>query len=105
MQLYNNDTSLVNTKPFLAYGLSNTGTQIGVRGGLVTLPLEGRTAQLAKLGLPAPNDKAPVVPGSDPAKVEEDDLLLPAVNCGLLNLLRLTGCGLIGRILGLCEYT
>jgi ABC-type phosphate transport system substrate-binding protein len=107
MQLYNNDTSLVNTKPFLAYGLSNTGTQIGIRAGLVTLPLEGRTAQLAKLGLPAPNDKAPVVPGSDPTKFEEDDLLLPAVNCGLLklNLFCLTGCGLIGRILGLCEYT
>jgi ABC-type phosphate transport system substrate-binding protein len=106
MQLYNNDTSLANTKPFIAFALSNSGTQVGDRTGVVTIPLERRTAELAKLGLPAPNDKAPVLPGPAPTSFNEDDLVLPAVNCGLLklNLFCLTGCGLIGRILGLCKY-
>jgi ABC-type phosphate transport system substrate-binding protein len=60
MQLLNNNASLANTKPYIAYGLSNTGTQLGDQASIVTLPLDQRTAQLARLGLPAPNDQDPV---------------------------------------------
>jgi phosphate transport system substrate-binding protein len=107
MQLWNNDTSLVNTKPFVAYGLSNTGTQVGGRTGIVTLPQAARNTELAKLGLPAATDTPPVIPGPAPTSFLEDDIVLPAVNCGLLklNFFCLTGCGFIGRLLRICKYT
>jgi phosphate transport system substrate-binding protein len=107
MQLLNNETSLANTKPFLAYGLSNTGTQVGGRTGIVVLPQATRNTELAKLGLPAATDTPPVIPGPAPTSFLEDDLVLPAVNCGLLklNFFCLTGCGFIGRLLRICKYT
>jgi hypothetical protein len=105
--LLNNETSLANTKPFLAYGLSNTGTQVGGRTGIVVLPQATRNTELAKLGLPAATDTPPVIPGPAPTSFLEDDLVLPAVNCGLLklNFFCLTGCGFIGRLLRICKYT
>jgi phosphate transport system substrate-binding protein len=106
MQLYNNDTSLANTKPFLAFGLSNAGSQIST--GIVGLLHGDRIAQLARLGLPPPNDLA-AIPGPAPTSfVEDDDVCLaPPYSCGLfkLNLLCLNGCGFIGRLLGWCKYT
>jgi phosphate transport system substrate-binding protein len=107
MQLYNNDPSLLNTKPFIAYGLSNTGSQVGGRTGIVTLPLATRNTELAKLGLPAATDTPPVIPGPAPTSFIEDDIVTPVENCGLLklNFFCLTGCGFIGRLLRLCKYT
>jgi hypothetical protein len=107
MQLYNNDASLANTKPFLRYGLSNAGMSIASRAGMLPLPYDQRATQLATLGLTLPIEQVIELPFYPAAPAPEDDFLLPANNCGFfkLNLFCLTGCGLIGRILRLCKYT
>jgi hypothetical protein len=56
MQVLLSDLSLMNTKPFLQWGLSNTGTRFTDSTGYYGLPLGQRTIMLARLGLPPPND-------------------------------------------------
>jgi ABC-type phosphate transport system substrate-binding protein len=109
MQVLQNDASLLNTKPFLAWGLSNTGTVLTDSTGYVGLPLDQRTAMLARLALPAPNDEAPKQPVAAPTVSGDVDepIVIAAENCGLLrlNFFCFTGCGFFGRLLGLCDQT
>jgi hypothetical protein len=73
-QLYDNDASL-----------AKANIISGELAVIVTLPLDQRTAQLARLGLPAPIDKC-FTDDWPPFPAPEDDLLFPAENCGLFKL-------------------
>jgi ABC-type phosphate transport system substrate-binding protein len=59
LQLWNNDASLTVTRPFLAYGLSQRGTQIADNADVVTLSFEARSNVLQRLGLTVTNLSAP----------------------------------------------
>jgi ABC-type phosphate transport system substrate-binding protein len=92
MNFFNSPSVIAKTAPFLAYGFSPFGT---ARLAGLPIPESERAAQLARLGWtpPAPTP-APIAPVPAPPV------------CGILGLsifCPFSFCGIIGRLLGLCQ--
>jgi hypothetical protein len=110
LQLWNNDASLAVTRPFLAYGLSQRGTQIADNVGMVTLSFEARSIVLQRLGLTVTNLSAPSSPIGPPlpvmvpskAPTNRPSRAPLAKACGFRLFCRLK-CSLVRRIFGLCR--
>jgi hypothetical protein len=105
LQIWDDEASLANTKPFIAWGLSNGGSALLSTTPFLDLPLQQRTTMSARLGLPIDEEPLKFPTRVPKLNCDDDSHYFIPDSCGLLNLnfLCLRGCGFFRRLLGFCD--
>jgi ABC-type phosphate transport system substrate-binding protein len=114
------DASLGDTGPFISYGMNQEGQYLVRKNAFVRLPFSELPGILARIGRDAPDAPVPtpapqlppilqLIPKSAPVAVPGGTptapVKAPTKKCGLLGLgiLCFNGCGVLGKLLGLCR--